>query len=304
MKQPLLIIGGATAAGKSEIAFALAKRIKTDIISADSAQVYKELDIGTAKPSAQEQSVVKHHLIDIVSPLENFSSFQYKSICQGVLCGYGEEQIPLIVGGTGFYIESLLFPLDFSKSNDEAYRKELWKICDKRGKEALHDLLRELDPSSAEKIHQNNAVRVIRALEIIKNGYKLSDFSRQRTSEYPYVLFQIDLPRDILYEKINLRVDSMLKKGLVGEVEYLYKKYQDETLQSLQTIGYKEIIEYFKGKCSFKEAVENLKKNTRNYAKRQLTFFKRLKPIIIDGSDKESAIDKICAEYYKKCSNQ
>lgn len=301
--KPLLIITGATATGKSDIAMLLAKKLKTDIISADSAQIYKGLCIGTAKPSAQQQEEVTHLLIDIISPLESFSSFEYTKLCEEAIVTCGQEGIPLIVGGTGFYIESLLYPLDFPKSDDEEYRKELWDFFQKFGEKALHDKLYDLDHAAAQRIHQNNVVRVIRALEILKSGYKISEYTRQRQARYPYMLFQIDLPREVLYKKINDRVDNMFANGLAEEVKQLYEKYEDDKLQSLQAIGYKEIIEHLNGKCTLEQAKENIKQNTRNYAKRQLTFFKRLKPVVIEGGDKNNAAERILEIYSNNCQN-
>ncbi len=298
----LLCITGPTAVGKSAIAIEIAKILGTDIISADSMQIYRGMNIGTAKPTIDEQKIVKHHLIDIVNPNESFSSFLFKKNVEKIICNYDENKIPLIVGGTGFYFDTLLYPLDFEvDSATLEYREELKNFVLNNGKDELYRKLTEVDPITAQDIHPNNVKRVIRALEIAKQGVKKSNYERKSRPNYPNIIFSLNKSREKLYYDIDKRVDKMLEIGLLGEVEKLYEEYHNKEYQSLQGIGYKELIEYIDGNLTLQEAVDTIKKNSRNYAKRQITFIKRLDTINIDVDEinRKQIIDKILMEYEK-----
>ncbi|HPG91974.1 MAG TPA: tRNA (adenosine(37)-N6)-dimethylallyltransferase MiaA [Clostridia bacterium] len=275
----LICIAGPTAVGKSDIALQLAKKLNRCIVSADSFAIYKGMDIGTAKPSKTEQAEAKHFMIDVVEPCEEYNAFLYSKAVDEVL---KTNPNAIAVGGTGLYFESLLYGLDFPNSDDtQKLRSELWDFCDKFGKEALHKKLAEINPERAEKIHPNNVKSVIRALEILDK----KDFTtkKERKPVRDYVLFAMNCDRNLLYERINTRVDKMFELGLVEEVELLSKKY-DSRCQAFQAIGYKETLEYLKGEFSLSDIKEQIKRHTRNYAKRQITFIKRLNPIWIDAN--------------------
>ncbi len=298
----LLCLTGQTAVGKSRLSLKISRIIDTPVISADSMQIYKGFDIGTAKPAPEELAETKHYMINIAEPEDYFSSYDYAQQAESIISDLEtENKIPFISGGTGFYIETLLFPNDFDNSVDFEYRKELDSLLRTYGKDALVKMLQETDPKTAEKIHPNNTKQIIRALEIFKTtGKRKSEGSVKRKPKFEYVLFQLTMPREKLYERINERVDLMIKKGLTEEVYGLYKRI-DKNSQSMQGIGYKELVSYFEGECTLSEAIENIKLNTRHYAKRQETFFKRLDPIILDtenGDDKN--IDIILKELDKK----
>lgn len=285
----LICIAGPTAVGKSNIASILAKKHNRCIVSADSFAIYKGMDIGTAKPSKIEQAEVKHFMIDVVEPCEEYNAFLYSKAVDIIL-----EKNPnaIAVGGTGLYFESLLYGLDFPNADDDKkLRSELWDFCDKFGKEALHKKLEDISPERAKKIHPNNAKSVIRSLEILDKG----DFTakKERKPVRNYVLFALNCDRNLLYERINARVDKMFELGLVEEVELLSKKY-DPVCQAFQAIGYKETLGYLKGNLSLTDTKEQIKQHTRNYAKRQITFIKRLNPIWIDANKaKDEIINEI-----------
>ncbi|MEG1527691.1 MAG: tRNA (adenosine(37)-N6)-dimethylallyltransferase MiaA [Clostridia bacterium] len=299
--KPLLIIAGATAVGKSSLALELAKTLNSDIVSADSMQIYRGLDIGTAKPSKEEQRAVKHHLIDIVNPDETFNSFLYKEKVEELFKSNAYGEVPLFVGGTGFYYDCLLRSLDFKfDESSSQIREELLEYYNNFGKDALFAKLEEVDPESAKLIHKNNIVRVIRAIEIASSGVRLSSRTRNKNTNYPYIMFTLDMDRAKLYDRINSRVDNMIANGLVEEVESIYNYYnRNKELQALQAIGYKEIIEYIEGAISKKDTIELIKQRTRNYAKRQITFFKRFDNVItLDANlDITILIDKIYSYY-------
>ena len=229
----LLCLTGPTASGKSAVALQLARNLSLDIISSDSMQIYKYMDIGTAKPRIEEQELVKHHMIDIVEPNESYSGFDYKQGVNSIIESSKRDTF-LLAGGTGFYIESVLYPLDFSADdNTKSIRAEMKQLYDKFGRDALYEKLVELDPKSAENIHPNNIVRVIRAIEIALSGEKKSERTRTRESEFEYAVFSLAMERNVLYDRINRRVDEMVKEGLIEEVEFVYKKYSSRNLQSL-----------------------------------------------------------------------
>ncbi|MDD4291353.1 MAG: tRNA (adenosine(37)-N6)-dimethylallyltransferase MiaA [Clostridia bacterium] len=283
-----VIIGilGATAVGKSGFAFHLAKKLGTDIVSADSMQIYKGFDIGTAKPTAREQAEVRHHLIDIAEPDDYFSGMDYATAFDKVYYYLRENyKAILMVGGTGFYFDSVLKKFDFDNSVSPQIREELNSIYLSEGAVGLHNRLRAVDEESAAQIHPNNVKRVMRALEIYQTtGIKRSQGAMEQSQDrYQSVLFELATDREELYRRINRRVDAMLNNGLLDEVRELKSRVNPQS-QSMQGIGYKELVCYLDGECTLEEAVEKLKQNTRNYAKRQITYFKRMNTVKLDAS--------------------
>lgn len=285
MKKPLVILSGPTACGKTALSIALAKMIDAEIISADSMQVYKGFDIGTAKTTKEEMQGIPHYLIDEMEPDEECNVFEFQIRAKKYIEDiHNRGKIPMVVGGTGFYIQSVLYDIDFSaEPADKTYRHELEQMAKEKGSTYLHDRLKEIDPDAAFAIHPNNQKRVIRALEYFhETGDKISDHNRiqmQKESPYAFAYFVLNRPRTLLYERINQRVDLMIKNGLVEEVSHLLDKGYSEDLLSMQGLGYKEIVPYVKGECSLEEAADLLKKNTRHFAKRQITWFKREKDV-------------------------
>lgn len=277
----VLVIAGPTASGKTDLAVDLALMVNGEIISADSMQIYRGMDIGTAKPSMEERQGIEHHMIDIVDPDEEFSVARFKDgavkCIQDIL---KRGKVPVVVGGTGLYINSLVYNVTFSETmNDWDYRKYLRDYAQRNGPEALHKLLEKADPVSAAEIHPNNIKRVIRALEVYKTtGKPISQHkleSRLEKPAYDYKIFGLEVERNLLYERIEQRVDKMMELGLYQEVEGLLAHGYSPGLVSLQGIGYKEIILAIQGKCSLSGAVEQIKLGTRHFAKRQMTWFRR-----------------------------
>lgn len=295
----VIAIIGPTATGKSDLAIELAQQFCTEIISADSRLVYKDFDIGTAKPTKEELQKIKHHCIDIVSPTNDFSVTQYCETAQKAMDKlFKNNQIPIIAGGTGFYIKSLLEGLDIPKVEaDENFRQEMKSLAEKNGNEYLYNILKGKDKQIAQKLHFNDVFRVIRALEVIeKTGKKMSELQNKKTPDFNVVYIFLDArDRGFLYDRINKRVDIMLKSGLVEEVKNLIAKY-GKTISLLKTLGYKEISEYLDGEMTLPEATELLKKNTRNFAKRQLTWFRAVKnthKFFIDELSKEELLSRV-----------
>ena len=285
-KKPLIILTGPTAAGKTSLSIELAKSIGGEIISADSMQVYKKMDIGTAKIRPEEMQGVPHYLIDELDPSEEFNvvAFVEKSK-EAMKKIYAAGHIPIIVGGTGFYIQALLYDIDFSQHEDkESYRKELEQLAKEKGKEYLYEILKKKDPEYATITHCNNVKKVIRALEYYKEtGKKLSEHNeeqRQKESPYNFAYFVLYHDREELYDRINRRVDLMMEDGLLFEVESLIKEGYTKNLVSMQGLGYKEFFEYFDGRMTLEDTVDKIKKDTRHFAKRQLTWFRREKEVI------------------------
>ncbi len=284
-KKPLVILTGPTASGKTELSVRLAKEINGEIISADSIQVYKYMDIGSAKVTLKEMEGIKHYLVDELNPRDEFNIYVFKQMAKK----YAEEiyakgKIPIIAGGTGFYIQSLLYDINFDEEdNDKAYRSELMALAKEKGNEYVFDMLKKTDPKSAENIHFNNLKRVIRALEYHHMTGKLmsehNEEQRENTSPYAFRYFVLNMDRDVLYDRINRRVDIMMEKGLVDEVKKLLEMGFEKNLTSMQGIGYREIISYLDNEYSLDEAVESIKQNTRHFAKRQLTWFRREKSV-------------------------
>ena len=285
-KKPLVILTGPTAVGKTALSIKLASKIGGEIISADSMQVYRQMDIGSAKIKPEEMGGIPHHLIDILEPEEEFNVCLFEKLAlEAMEQIYERGHIPVVVGGTGFYIQALLYQIDFTEEEtDTAYRDKLWQLGEEKGNHYLHELLRKVDPESAEEIHENNRKRVIRALEFYENcGKPISTHNkeqRQKTSAYNSCYFVLTDDRKKLYERIESRVDQMLSKGLVDEVRTLKERGCNASIVSMQGLGYKEILEYLDGRCSLLEAVEKIKKETRHFAKRQLTWFRREKDVI------------------------
>ncbi len=273
MKKQVILVLGPTATGKTALSISLAKELGGEIISADSMQIYKEMDIGTAKPSKAEMDGIPHHLIDIVYPDAEYSVAKFQELANEKIAEIiSRDKMPIVVGGTGLYLRSLTHVLDFGPGNyDPVLREELSALQSNE----LYNMLRELDTQSAERIHPNNKQRVIRAIEIAKSGNKkeVYDFNKRNT-KYDFVAIGLNCERSILYDRINKRVDIMMQSGLQNEVETLYKKYGGE-LVSMQGIGYKEFKPYFKGEKTIENVVDDIKQNTRRFAKRQLTWFLR-----------------------------
>lgn len=280
MKKPLIVIAGPTACGKTASSVLLAKKIDGEIISADSMQVYKYMDIGTAKIKQEETKGIKHYLIDEFYPDEDFSIAVFKEkATQYINEIYNKGKIPILVGGTGFYINSVIYNNDFTETKrDDTYRKELEQLAINKGNDFLHNMLKTVDLKSAEDIHKNNVKKVIRALEYYKlTGEKISTHNereKQREKEYNTTFFVLNMDRKKLYDRINLRVDIMIKDGLVDEVKDLLNKGYKKELVSMQGLGYKEIVKYLEGEYSLDYAIEIIKRDTRHFAKRQLTWFK------------------------------
>lgn len=274
--EKLVIITGPTGIGKTEISLKLAKKYKGEIISSDSMQIYKKLDIGTAKLDLSK-TTIPHYMIDVVEADENFSVAEFKNKSKKIISDINERGgIPFVVGGTGLYINSLVYNLDFTETEaDYQYRNELNKILEKYGSEILYNKLLDLNSDMAEKIHKNNGQRIIRALEILKNGNEKGNNFRQENKDYNLVYIGLNMDRERLYDRINDRVDKMINLGLVEEVKGLLNDGIDKNSQSLKAIGYKEVISYLDNEIDYDEMVELIKKNSRHYAKRQLTWFRR-----------------------------
>ncbi len=282
----MIILAGPTAGGKSALGVALAKAVNGAVISADSMQVYKYMDIGSAKISREEMQGVPHYLVDLLEPAEEFHVVRFVSLAKEALSEiYANGQIPIVVGGTGFYIQALLYDIDFSEQEcDAAYRRELEQIARDQGADALHRMLKEADPKAAEEIHANNIKRTIRALEFYHlSGERISahnEKERQKKSAYNFAYFVLNDDRGKLYERINSRVDRMIEAGLVGEVERLKEMGCRRDMVAMQGLGYKEILDYLDGRVTLPEAVDTIKKETRHFAKRQLTWFRRERDVI------------------------
>ena len=277
---------GPTAVGKTGLSIGLARALGGEIISADSMQIYKKMNIGTAKITPDEMGGIPHYLVDELDPREEFHVARFQKMAREAMEQiHAHGHIPILVGGTGFYIQAAAYDVDFSPHDaSENYRKELQRLLAEKGKEYLHDRLKEVDPAYAGEVHSNNAKRVIRALEYYhETGERLSDHNkiqRERTSPYQLFYFVLDMDRSVLYERINRRVDLMMEAGLLEEVRNLIDEGCTRDMVSMQGIGYKEFFPYFAGECSLEETVEQIKTDTRHFAKRQLTWFRREKDVI------------------------
>jgi tRNA dimethylallyltransferase len=299
MKKKLLVIAGPTAVGKTELSIKLAQKLNGEIISADSMQIYKYMDIGSAKVTTDEMEGIKHHLINVVDPRESFSVSDYKDLgMKAIEEIVSKDKLPIIAGGTGLYINSLTCNMNFSETeSDEEYREEMEELASKMGNEYVHKMLENIDPISYNTIHANNRKRVIRALEVYKlTGKPYSSFNAGEDfykSDYDINYYVLTMDREKLYDRINLRVDLMIKAGLLEECIELQKMGCTSDMQSMQGIGYKEILYYLEGKISLDMAIDMIKQGSRNYAKRQLTWFKRDKRVEFLDKDKLSESEMI-----------
>ncbi|EPY2271410.1 tRNA (adenosine(37)-N6)-dimethylallyltransferase MiaA [Clostridium sporogenes] len=301
----LLILAGPTSVGKTDISIKLAKKLNGEIISADSMQIYKYMDIGSAKITKEEMKGIPHHLIDVVAPHEEFNVSSFKTLAEECIKDiWSRGKLPIIAGGTGLYINSLIYNYDFTDADrDEDYREYLTKLSEDKGKEYVHSLLKDIDGKSYEKLYPNDLKRVVRALEVYKiTGKSISEYTKENEKklyDIPYNVnyFVLNMNREVLYERINKRVDIMMDKGLIEEVKKLESMGYTPDMQSMKGIGYKEILFYLKGDISLDEAIYLIKKGSRNYAKRQLTWFRKDKRSIWIDKDKyrseEEIVDKI-----------
>lgn len=302
MKQPLIILTGPTAVGKTELSIRLAKSVNGEIISADSMQVYRYMDVGTAKITAEEMQGVPHHLIDVLEPSEDFNVFLFKEMAEKALDNiYKKGKIPVVTGGTGFYIQALLYDINFEDTDaDSDFRTEMYRLAEEKGNEYVHGLLKEVDPVSASEIHFNNIKRVIRALEYHnQTGKKISEHNeeqRQNESPYNFLYLVLNDDREKLYERINKRVDLMFENGLTKEVDRLIEMGCHRDMTSMKAIGYREFFDYYDGNADLSQVRENIKTDTRHFAKRQLTWFRREKEVTMVNvnefkSDKEKILE-------------
>jgi len=296
----VIVIVGPTCSGKTLLSLNLALKLKSEIISADSRQVYKYLDIGTAKPSSEQLNLVRHHFISSILPNEQFNASRFSDEAEIIIRNLlSSGKIPIVVGGSGLYIKALIDGIITEVETDEKFRAELYELRKIKGNEFLYEKLKVIDPESASKMLPQNWKRVIRALEVYKlSGKPLSYFySKLRTkNEFNYLQFALEWNRSELYQNINRRVDDMIEKGFVEEVKNILSKGYLKSLNSLNTVGYKEIISSLENKITFEEAVLKIKKNTRNYAKRQITWFKKDKRIKWFSISDIDEIEKISDE--------
>ena len=303
MKQPLIVLTGPTAVGKTKLSIALAKAVNGEIISADSMQVYKYMDIGSAKIREEEMQGIRHYLVDELLPEEEFHIVRFQQMAKAAMEEiYAKGKIPILVGGTGFYIQAVTRDIDFTEAEqDDGYRKELEALASEKGNEYLHRMLEEVDPKSAEEIHANNVKRVIRALEFYhQNHTPISSHNQEQkehTSPYNLAYFVLNAPRELLYERIDKRVDEMLEEGLVDEVRRLKEMGYQKGMVSMQGLGYKEILSYLEGEYPLEEAVRILKRDTRHFAKRQLTWFRREPEVIWVNKDEFDYDEPKALEY-------
>lgn len=291
MKEKVIVICGPTASGKTALSIELAKKINGEIVSADSMQIYKDMNIGTAKPTKEEMQGIKHYLIDCVSPEERYSVAQYKQDAKATIKEIiAKGKTPIIVGGTGLYVDSLIYEIEYNDVKiDENYRKELEKIVEEQGLEELYKKALEIDPVAMKKISPNDKKRIMRVLEIYKTTGKTKTEqeleSRKNPVEYDYKIFAINWDREILYQRIDKRVDIMIEQGLIDEVRDILKKY-NKFPTAMQGLGYKEAVDYINGIYTKEEMIEKIKMETRRYAKRQLTWFRKNKQTIwLDGTN-------------------
>ena len=286
MKKPCIVLSGPTASGKTSLSVALSKALNGSVISADSMQVYRGLDIGSAKIRPEEMEGIPHYLIDVLEPEEEFNVVRFQQMAGAAMDEiYQAGRIPVVVGGTGFYIQALLKGVDFTETDGPSpFREELERLAAERGPEYLHQMLARHDPQSAEAIHPHNVRRVIRALEYcLETGRPISAHNaaqQEKERLYRCAWFVLNDDRARLYERIEQRVDRMMEQGLLEEVRKLYRRGLTEEHGSMKGLGYKELLRYLKGECTLEEAVRTIKRDTRHFAKRQITWFKREKDVI------------------------
>ena len=292
MKEKVIVICGPTASGKTALSIELAKQINGEVVSADSMQIYKDMDIGTAKPTKEEMQGIEHHLLDFVSPDQRYSVADYQKAAKKAIKEILQKgKTPIIVGGTGLYVDSLIYEIQYQNIDfDEKYREELEKIAENQGLEKLYEKAIEIDEKAMQKISPNDKKRIIRVLEIYhatgKNKTEQEKESRKNEVEFDYKVYAISWDREKLYDRINQRVDIMIDQGLIEEVQKIYSKY-NKFPTAMQGLGYKEVLEYLEGKCNKQEMIDKIKQETRRYAKRQLTWFRKNKQTIwLDGQEK------------------
>ena len=301
MKQ-LPCIVGPTACGKTTLGIALAKQYDGEIVSMDSMQIYRQMNIGTAKITPEEMQGIPHHLVDEIPPDTPFHVYEFKKMAEEAMRGiWGRGHIPVVAGGTGFYIQALLYDIDFNpEENHHSYRVDLEELARVKGAEYLHDQLRSIDPFSAECIHPNNVKRVIRALEYYhETGTPISAHNQQqraKNSPYDFIYIVLTMDRQKLYARINKRVEQMFEQGLLEEAEALIRQGCTSEMTSMQAIGYKELFPYFEGKISREEAMEQIQKDTRHFAKRQLTWFRRERDVIFLDKDQFGDEEEVVRE--------
>lgn len=310
-KPKVICIVGPTASGKTSISVELAKKLNGEIISADSMQIYKKLNIATAKVTKEEMQNIKHHIIDICDVTDNFSVADFKNMCYDKIDEIlKRKKVPIIAGGTGLYISSVVYNMDFKEENiDNEFRESLYNLAKEKSNQYVHDILKDIDPESAKLIHPNNLKRVVRAIEMAKNTKKtksehMKDEQKRiqnENSKYNFLIFYIDHDKELLYDRINKRVDIMVDQGVVDEAKMVYDMKLDRNSTCMQAIGYKEFFPYFQGEITLEQAIEDLKKDTRKYAKRQKTWFKnKLDIICLNANEmtKEQMLDYIIKKYY------
>ena len=298
-KQKVIVICGPTASGKTALSIELAKKINGEIISSDSMQIYKDMNIGTAKPTTEEMQGIKHYLLDFVEPNQRYSVAEFKKDAERAIEEILQKgKVPIVVGGTGLYVDSLIYGIEYKTIEfDENYRKELENRVENEGLEVLYNEAKKIDPQAIKKISANDKKRILRILEIYKatgkNKTEQEIESRKNGVKYDYKVFAIDMNREELYDRINKRVDIMLENGLIEEVKQLLEKY-DQFPTAMQGLGYKEVVEYLQGKILKEEMIENIKRETRRYAKRQITWFKKNKQTIwIKPKDLQKILNEI-----------
>ncbi|MBI5417387.1 tRNA (adenosine(37)-N6)-dimethylallyltransferase MiaA [Candidatus Poribacteria bacterium] len=300
MRTELIIIAGPTASGKSKLAIILAKKICAEIVSADSRQIYKFMDIGTAKPSHEELSLVPHHMIDIITPDKLYSAGEYKNNAEKIIDEIlKKDKKVILVGGTGLYIKSITEGIFLSPARNDNKRDAYEKIIKEKGLSFLYEELKKCDPIAAKKIHVNDSVRIIRALEVYEEtGMPISEFQTMHTqqSKYSFKMFGLKSNKEELYNRINSRVDKMFTEGFLNEFNSLIEKGYNDKSPGLQGIGYKELLDYSSGKYSLDEAIDHIKRNTRRYAKRQLTWFNHIPDISWFEANENANYDKIADE--------
>lgn len=308
MKPKIVAVTGPTAVGKTECTLKLARAIDAEIVSCDSMQLYKYLDIGSAKPTPEERAQVKHYLVDEIDPAGEFSVAKYKRLAESAIGEILEKgKVPLVTGGTGLYLDSILYDMDFGpepSAGTSQRRAELIKYAETEGNEALHALLEKKDPDAAARIHPNNVVRVARALEAAERGEKIAPFSdsRKKSGKYDVILLGLTRDRQELYDRINMRVGMMIDAGLADEVRGLRERGLTRDDISMKGIGYKEIFDYLDGRCSLEEAADTIRKNTRHFAKRQMTWFRRyddIKWFCLTDRDEDEIAEEI-TEWVRK----
>ena len=307
MKRPMIILAGPTAVGKTAASIRLAKAVGGEIISADSMQVYRHMDIGSAKIRPEEMEGVPHYLVDVLEPEEDFNVVRFQQMAKAAAEEiYARGRIPIAAGGTGFYIQALLYDIDFTENDgDSSFRRELEKTAEEKGGEYLHALLQEADPEAALQIHPHNIKRMIRALEFHhQTGGKISEHNeteREKESPYNFAYFVLTDDRSCLYDRIDRRVDLMMEEGLLDEVRFLKERGVRRDSTAMQGLGYKELYAFLDGEYPLEEAVRIIKRDTRHFAKRQLTWFKRERDVIwadksVIGQDDDAVIDFILKE--------